>query len=580
MYRLFIEGVEAELNQSADVQIQKTIIDLSDISKRGMKFTNAFTLPISNTNRKIFGYPSRLASNNRSFERKYSYQLLNSNSILSTGDAVLKEYDDKKGIKIQLLEGFDFWSLAGQKKLDDVVNHGDDFLFNNANMDALKLKSSSVFLTALHTTTGNKTDTALTTYQYTRPCINFRSVLDKICADVGYSVDYGNVIQFTQLEDIGSLSNAKDFFVSDFKYRFEQFAFSGGLQIDSGDPVIAPYDSTTLSGDTLTFNTYKTGIVIKGTITAPNDTTLLIEFSDRTERIAISRGTNFINYRSDSTDIGNTCQISCADVCTFDDVYIYSVLREGDVFDIREAIDISNLYVLGDYNLPLMTYQAFVKLFCKMFFLDVVADPQTKTLQFHYMAQDIDSNNVTDLTDNIQRNHTVKPGKVYGKLNAFSYANDNDIDSELGRAYFTTENENAPPTKEFISISEFSASDEITASGETIITASIYDVAEEKRQSVSDRIVFFADTGAFGFNAVFSPIAWPRLYSDHYFDLIENTKRERPETLDVKINSILFSKLQRNPVIYDGGQESNFLISSIKKFDEKNLAVLEVVKFG
>ncbi len=194
MYRLLIDGIEAELNRDTKINVSRTVFDLSDLSKRGMKFTNAFVIPITNTNDKILGYPSRLASNNQAFERTYPYQLEDINTIVSTGRVVIKDYDEKKGIKIQLVEGYDFWSLAGQKRLNDVVNHGDDFQFNASNMNALKFKTSSVFVTALHTATGNKNDTALVNYKYTRPCYNFKVVLEKICANISFDIYYGTVL--------------------------------------------------------------------------------------------------------------------------------------------------------------------------------------------------------------------------------------------------------------------------------------------------------------------------------------------------------------------------------------------------
>ncbi len=580
MYRLLIDGIEAELNRDTKINVSRTVFDLSDLSKRGMKFTNAFVIPITNTNDKILGYPSRLSSNNQAFERTYPYQLEDINTIVSTGRVVIKDYDEKKGIKIQLVEGYDFWSLAGQKRLNDVVNHGDDFQFNASNMNALKFKTSSVFVTALHTATGNKNDTALVNYKYTRPCYNFKVVLEKICADIGFDIDYGTVLENTDLEDIGCLSNATDFYVTDFKRRFEGQVLSGDIDFSSASIVIPNVGNTTLSGNSLLFNTYKTSVIIKGFVSSQIDTSIEVTFPDRIERIAIQRGDSFINFRSDSAEIGATATISCPDALTLDDVYVYSAVREGDIFDIEEDITLSNSWVLSDYNLPVITYKAFIKTLAKMFFLDTVIDEQNKVLKLVYLGGAIDTNNFVDLTGRINRDNSWTAGKVYGRLNVFTYENDNDVDQDLGRAYFNVQNENAKPVKEFLSIGEFSASDELTVSGNTVITAPIYTPTENKRQAVTNRIIYLNETGSFGINATFNQISWQRLYSEHYFDLIENTTRERVLKFKVFLTNLLFNQIQRTPIIYDKDQESYFLVSSIGKFNREELAELEVVKYG
>jgi hypothetical protein len=364
------------------------------------------------------------------------------------------------------------------------------------------------------------------------------------------------------------------------KNRFEGQTLSGDIDFSGSTAVIPPVGNTTISGNSLLFNTYKTSVVIKGVVTSNFDTSIDVTFPDRVERVSISQGTTFVNFRSDSSEIGASALISCPDSLTLDDVYIYSAVREGDIIDIEEDITLSNSWVLSDYNLPVITYKAFIKMLAKMFFLDTVIDEQNKVLRFVYLGGAINTNNFVDLTGKINRNNKWSSGKVYGRLNVFSYNNDNDVDSDLGRSYFNVQNDNAKPVKEFLKVSEFSASNEVTVSGNSIISAPIYDASEQKRQSVSNRIVFFNDTGLFGINATFNQISWQRLYSDHYFDLIENTKRERTMKLDVFLTNLTFNQLQRTPIMYDKDQESYFLVSSIGKFNREELSELEVVKYG
>ena len=551
-----------------------------------MTITNTIVLPPSNNNLANVGNPQRLSSNNLAFEGTNTFTLLDDTGILSSGTAVVKSFDKDKGIKVQLSQGFGFWGRAAEKKLNDLVNHGDDFQFTTANMNTLKAKSTSVFLTALHTATGNTTDTALVSYQYTRPFIYFKSLLDQVISDIGYTIDYGQVLDRTPLDDIGCSSNSREFATTDYKRRFQNISLSGNLDFTTGSSIISPtFGNTSETSNTqLGFALYKTSVIIKGQVNAPLATTIDITLSNRTERIAVPRGLSFINYKTDVDVIGGSAVISCDDSCVLNDVYIYSHMKESDIFEVEGAITLSNVnddaYVLADYNLPLITYKQFIKILMKMFFLDIDVNENNKTISMRVLGDVIDSNNFIDMTGRVDIVEDFTSGEIYGRLNEMKYVNDENVESDLGTLFFTVQNDNAQATKTFLEVDQFSASNEVEASSENIVSYVIYDVAASKRQSIKDRIVFFNETGAFGFNAEFNPISWPRLYSDYYFSFIENTKRERVFNLEVLLNKDLFNRLQEKPIIYDKETESYYLITEITSFEQDKLSDLIGVRYG
>lgn len=562
------------------------ILNIRDLDKRGMTITNTITIPPTNNNLQITNNPDRIASNNLAFETTNTFVLLDSTGILSQGTAIIKFFDKDRGIKVQMSQGFGFWGRAAEKKLNDLVNHVDDFKFTTANMDALKVKTSSVFLTALHTATGNTTDTALVNYTYTRPFINFKVLLDKVAADIGYEIDYGQVLDRTVLEDIGCSSNSDEFACTDYKKRFQNVTVSGDLDLTSGSSVIPPTfgNTTEATGTQLSFALYKTSVVLKGQVNAPTATSIEIQLSNRTERIAIPRGISFINYRTDVEEIGGTATINCPDRCVFNEVYLYTHIKESDIFEVEGSITLTNVnddaWVLADYNLPLITYKEFIKIIMKMFFLDSSVNEANKTITFRVLGDEIDSNNFIDMSGRIDKNDKFRSGSMYGRLNEMRYENDEDLDAELGSLFFTVQNDNADDTKTFIDVPQFSGSNEVSVSGENVVTYVIYNVADNNRSSIKDRIVFFNQTGAFGFNAEFNPISWPRLYSDYYYSFIDNTKRERVFDLEVLLNKNLFNRLQEIPLIYDRDLQSYFLITEIKNFEEDRLSKLIGVRYG
>ena len=582
MYRLTVNDEDVELDAKAKIQLSKKLFDLDDISSRGLKFTNAFTLPASNLNDYLLGYPSRLASNNLAFENNQPYILHDENNIVSVGSVVIKSYDENKGIKIQLAEGYDFWVKAGKTLLQDLILHDHDFAFTTANMDALKTKGASVFLTALAAMTGNPTHTALTNYNFTRPCFYWFMVLNEIADNLGYELDFDDVLDNTQLQDVGNISNAEDFMVCDMKRRFQSLSFLGNIDISTGSSEFYKAGNTTISTVTLTNIAYKTSYVIKGTVTSSFDTALTLTFTDRVLRVIIQKGTSFINFRTDAVEIGTTLVISANETVTFDDLYIYTAISEGDIFEEDGAIvgAITNYLVLSDYNLPQQTCKQFLKVLASLFFLDFEVNEYTKTVKLIYLPNKIDPNNVLDLSGQVQRNIEWKNGGMYGQLNSFQYTNDDTVSLHLGDSFFNVQNKNVVESKLFLEIGEYSATDELTTSGENIIKIDIYDQNEKKRASFKDRIVFFDEVGAFGFNAVFNKIAMGVIYSNHYFDFITATKRERSAQIMVKLTKLQFKELSRSPLIYVDFLESNLLVTDINGFTTDGLTKLTVVKYG
>ena len=140
MYRLFIQGEEVELSEKTRVNISRKIFDLSNLSARGVRFTNAFTLPVTSKNLRITGNPQVLSSNNKAFEQTSDYQLVDNNAVVSAGKVIVKNFDEKKGVKIQLSEGVDFWDSVAGLRLKDIKLDNFDFVFNES------LKSNEVFI--------------------------------------------------------------------------------------------------------------------------------------------------------------------------------------------------------------------------------------------------------------------------------------------------------------------------------------------------------------------------------------------------------------------------------------------------
>lgn len=581
MYRLFVSDEEIDLNEKTKIAVSRKIFDLKDLSTRGIRYTNAFTVPPTSKNLRLLGLPNALASSNNSFEISKPYNLLDQNTVVSSGRVIIKEFDEKKGAKIQLSEGVDFWEAVGALNLRDLTLHSDDFEFTVANMNALKALGSSVFLTALHDARGDKTNTALTNYNYTRPFYRFRIILDRIASEVGYEINYNDLLTTSELNLVGCTSNADRFWFSDYKIRFQDTAVNGTLAV--GTPSSTSWDLGNISeaANVLTNNTYKTQYILKGQVNAPNDAIISFVFSDRTERFTVPKGVSQINFLTDESDVGITLEIQTNVPITFEDVYLYSAVSESEIFDVTGSVaSVIGFYALADYNLPNMTAKEFIKMVMSLFFLNPDTDNLNKTISFTQLAEELNTNNFIDLSGRVQRNNSWATGEMYGKTNYMGYVNDSDIDEDLGRAVFRVDNVNGVDEMDIITIQQFSASKEIEVSGERIVSYPIYDTTDAKRESITDRIVYFNNVGAFGYNATFSEISFQRLRAKYYFDFIENTIRERVIMLEALLKYNEFLDIQKRPLIFNPDLGGLFLVTEIEGFTTEGLTMLKCVKYG
>jgi hypothetical protein len=579
VYKLFISDEEIELNAKTKIMLSRKIFDLSDISSRGVRYTNAFTVPPTAKNLRLLGNPQALASNNTAFEVSKPYTLTVENTVVSAGRVIVKDFDEKKGAKIQLSEGVDFWTAIGGLNLRDLSLHSNDFEFTTTNMNALKSLGSSVFLTALHDARGDGTNTALTNYTYTRPFYRFRRILDAIAAQVGYSVDYGDLLSTTEMNLVGCASNADRFWFSDYKLRFEDVAVYGTLGIGAGSTIF-DLGNISESSNVLTNDTYKTSYIIKGRVNAHQDTIIRFIFSDRTERFVIPKGISQINFLTDESEVSTTLEIETNLPVTFEDVYLYDAVSESEIFDVDSSYAVTGFYVLADYNLPDMTCKDFIKMLMKLFFLNPETDNLNRVIGFTRFVDDINTNNFTDLSERVQRNNAWTTGDMYGKTNYLGYANDEDLDVDLGRAIIRVENINANDVRDLVLVDQFSASKEINVSSERIVTYGIYSTADVKRESIKNRIVYFNEVGAFGFNATFAEISFQRLMSAYYFGFIENTTRERVVSFDVLLKFHEFLGIQKRPLIFNPDQGGLFLVTEISNYSDDGLTTLICLKYG
>lgn len=594
MFKLAINNESVELTDKSKLQMSRLILDLKDFSKRGINISNTLTLPFTVKNDRLTGYPSRLNSNNDAFEVNPNYTLTQQNNIISTGNVVIKSFDEKKGIKIQLAEGYDFWTLIGKRRMFDLDLFEFDAVFNIVTFDILKFKTASPWLWALTKDSDATNGTALDHLRFSRPCYRNRIVLDKLIEQAGFTVDYSNLFDITNIDDIGMMSNTRNFAVSDYKRFFENISVpAGDIDQTTGVLEFSEPGNVLLSGNDLINQLYATSYVVKGNINAPEQTTLSITYigaETTIETVNIPKGRSFLNFRTEEIEIGSSTVFSIANAVVFEDVRIYSHILESDIIDIegdwmapaQQSIN-NDFLMLTDYNLPSMTQATFFKTLIKQLFLKVDINPLTKVIILRSFSDILSTNNAIDLTGKSLRFPAYKSGKSFGQLNTLSYDNEDTISQEIGRATFNIENENAIPSKPFLLMPQFSASRETLISGNTTVVLNIYIEGtipgEGERTSRKDRIVVFKTGVGIPFTATFADVGWQNLYTQHYLTFIESVRRERTLSIKILLSFLDFKRINDSPIVFIGELNSYFLVLKISGFEEGEFSNVTMVKF-
>lgn len=588
MYRLFINDEEAELNQKTKVKISLLILDLQDISKRGIAISNNLNLPFTSKNNRLTGYPIRVSTNSRSFEDVQTYKLFSGNTILSEGTIIVRSADEVKGIKIQLTEGLSFWDSLQSRLLTDTDLFEDFYFINNTSNSNLKFKTSSVLLQGR--SRGRRDGSSFGEYVFERPAIRYRRMIEKIVDQAGYSLDWGSVLDLTQVDNVGIMSNAQKFTVGDYQWLFEQVEISGGqIPLSSAQSIYSIPGNIVLNIDDIEINTYKTAIALKGFISSQFDGEMFVTYTNSsgetvTERTAIQKGDSTIAFKTDSIEQGSVAQVFCTVPVTLQEFRVYTVINEVDIFEVEGTTytDLNNSIVNGrymvcDYCLPEMSQKQFFKDLIKMFFLKVDVDEIAKTIRLAYFPDIISQNNVTDISNRTMKDGEINSGNLYGQLNTLTYSNDQDVNESEGSAYFSIKNETAKPVNNFLQVSGYSASKEVTFDGNVVVGLDIY--GEETRVVIKDRIVFFSSYGA-GFAFRMSGVSWGKLYSDSYVNFIAATSREREIKKEVILTNLDFLKIKDNPVVHIQEYSSNFIVTKFEGFEAGEYTSLRLLKIS
>ncbi len=589
MFNLQINGENVELNSKESFKLFLVNLLLNDFSKRGITISNQVNLPLSSLSQKSILFPGHINSNNKSFEERQKYTLTLNQNIVSTGTVIVVEHDPKKGTKIQLAEGDDFWTIAGRDKLNDLILYDEDFVFEAASFTTLKAKTDSPWLWALDSEASDTGETALNNLVFSRPQYRIKTLIDNIVSSTGYTIDYGGLLD-GKLDNLGFTANHNGFKVCDYRNKFIDISVPGGiLDLSTGTIEFSKAGNTANIAGELVNQLYSQSWVVKGTISSTFDTKIEVIIEDssggfKSQFINIYIGENFVNLNTDDIEIGSKVTFDVEDPVLFRDVRIYPSIDEGKILDVSGSFESSpglsileGFLVLSDYNLPDLIQSELVKIPLKQLFIKLDIDDLAKEITLSSFQDIISTNNAYDISGKIQDFPPIKSGKTFAQLNIFTYKNDDDIPSSLGSAFYRVDNENAKEAKEFLSI-EMSASNEVLVGTNSVIDLPIYNIVDVSRNDIDIRICLFQTGTGINFRAEFTGINWQTLVDENYVLFLDKIRRERLLSLKGVFTTTDFKSMAKRPVVYVSDIDSYFFVSEIEGFSPGELTTLKTVK--
>ena len=585
--RLEVNGENVDVSDQL-IAISRSAINVENITERKIDITNRFDLPDTANNRRIFDSGQLLGSSSKGFDKTYPAKLIDQDFIFN-GLVFVREYTNRL-YKIQLSERSKSLFDSMNDKLSALDFEQFDFVFNSANYDALKQRGVDNIWTWPVISMHKDNTVAKSRYtpgddglKYSRPCINYKKLLDSIFKVQGWSLSYNEDI----LNRLALSTNHKDFLVTSYQKTLTQLiAGSGGLTgLDTNDF----NNGVIVTGTSIDIGTLKTKFRLRGTITTTSGYKIQIQGFNGTDTIieefTVSNGVSEVDFSTKDFKTTNPTHLITINVIgtgqiTFNDTLFYSIIAEDNFGDLSTNPLLDYRVKVHD-NLPSLKQIEVFRNLLLMTNAIIEPDSLSKVITLKSLNK-LSKNNSVDWSEKFETGSesvTTRSSDL-AQTNNLIYKNDDTVFSDLGESNFPVDNESLQDVSDFIELI-FGASNEIELNSFTTAEFSIYN--DTKRETdINPRIIYLYDddeiTPVFSIGR-FTELDWRALAINYYKNWFESFRRYRPAEglFDLKKLDVIgfdFMKL-----VYLDQFKSSFFVFEIEDFIPGRLTTLAMLKF-
>lgn len=565
VYGLRVGGELLDLPSGTSLVLNATILDFSDISKRGVATSSTVSVPLTAVNLRALGFPLPLNAVSGGLSRLRPASLLLGETVVSQGQARVSSVDiDERTAKIQyqddgreLFDRLD--TTAGNIDLSEF-----DYEFNETTYDALKnrtpgelwvWKDVSMAVGGTAADVGTSADLA-----YSRPLYNVAELVTRFAANAGYAAVLDPLLAGTELSRLLMSAAHDKFIVSDFRKRYEAvFVTDARIPLSGND---FDFVDSSESGDELTNPDYVFQLNVRGLVGGEPGaavrivTTFGAEVTE--ERIELAGDPRFVNLVTDEIPAGGFVYVEAVGTVVLEDAAVYLLIEEKSIAVVEDSWEnpgpgsvLDGYRFLAAQNLPDLTQLDIVRAVWSLYFASVEALPLTKELVFGLLGVQT-SEAAADLTDNALRGGGLAPAGVFARDNVFRWSNDPDTFPAFAQFDLRVRNELGEPRAVYLEV-PFAASSNKDLSGVgTIARLEVYAkdfaaIDSEARVSLSPRLLLEQPGGD---NAVFASLSWSYLFNTYYAPLLDRLGEQKRVEFEALLTYAQFVSLRMNPTVF------------------------------
>lgn len=577
---LEINGILCD-NTDSIIALTRNAINLDNLTLRQIDFTNRFRLPKTNINKRIFGFPEIMNSNNTGMDILYNAKLVDQ-IFLFNGKGFLTDINDKY-FEFQLSEASRAFFDDLNKPIHDLDFEDDDFIYNASNYTALNAPSDSVFVWPVMSMHQDRL-TGQLSRTYIRPHFLFKTILNKIFTSRNWNLTYS---ESDLLDYIALSSNHKTFYVTSFQKTlnttYTVTTTSNITGLNSNDFL---YNIFAISTE-LDLEDFSTIFRFRGTIIASSDFTITIKGTTTTgditqEVINIPQGTNQIDFTSDKFETDEDHHyiqfiLTGSGTIQFSDCLLYTLHNETDLGDLSTN-PLDNYLVKAYDNLPELNQIDIFRAAMVYTNSIIVPDSFGKSIELKSLKNLSKLNNY-DWSEKFNNKSENIENQLngYAQKNYLAYDNDDTIPEILGRGQFLINNEALQDEITVIDV-PFAASKDIIIDSKTMAFYRIYDDSARLEDELNPRIVFLYENSG-TYYAKFETLDFIVIKTAYYQNIFDSFERLRVIQGEFNLNKLDVYGFDFTKVVYIEYFKSHFMVISIDDFIPGKLTKVKLLKF-
>lgn len=593
--RLEINGIEADVTQL--ITLTRQVIDIENMATRLVDVTNSFSLPKTNVNQQIFESGDIVGSDNNKIDGFFTAKIIDQ-FFLFNGYGYINEINGS--YKFQLIELSKSIFDNMNKPIKELDFESDDFTYNIAGYNSLKLLSSSVWVwpiismhekkTSTETVIPTTTNANLT---YLRPSFRLKTILDKAFEDNNWSITYDPLI-----DQLAISSNHENFYVTSYQKTLDVTYNPAGTPVNLTGLNTNDFENVISTTNTvINIGTIKTRFRLRGTIITNATITIIFKGTSSvagdvtTEQLTIYSGTNEVDYTTgyfETSDAGHNIEIfiNGTGSIEFDDTLVYTIIEEEDLGDLSTN-QLIGYRVKAYDNLPEIDQIDIFRL--TLVITNSVIIPSSLDKSIELKNLNYSKNYNYDWSDKfVQGSENIKNIlPEYAQTNYLEYDNDETVNPRLGRSSFIVNNTVLKDEQSFITLN-FGASNEVDVSGQTIAHFNIYGLNPEvgatdyKRiNTLNKRLVYcYNDGGGTYTLARFLQVDWGTIKANYYEKFFNSLYRLRYIEAYFNLNKLDVLGFDFERLVYVDYFKSNFIVLGIEDFRADRFTKVKMLKYA